>query len=756
MAVRPFFPAMMLQQMPLNVVLPETQNQTDGSATIRGATTPSVKVILNIRQPGSETNKTQTIVKYFTVVSSAAEITFKNLPTGLIIAKLQIENGNIQGWKNLHGATDLVSGSNNLDVSPAGSKLKADLLASALQNAITNDKLMAAGGSNMATNLANALATVDTNTVNPYNTVLNLLIDQVNPTGIVKVQFDNTTDTLTAFDGATQLWQKSYTATEILGTEAIAGIDSSAFQAVRIVQQGFDDYFAIEWRDSSTIVSLITTHNPTTAQWQSLFINKGIFDQIVKISDSDYIIGGFDAIANRPGIWKWNINNNAFANSVTDGSTNLDWEISFSELAYSTMSTNGKVIENLMYDGQGNINAVVKTEDGESKTYLLSLSDGSKTDITPPDFSIDTILTLSYPGSVYAYSSSLEKIKLNLPVNNETAKYALVVVNTSGTSQTIKINPESYVTSRRAEQVNSLRANVLTPQPPNDLAWRYANQTRLQNNMRKKIGLRRSSLTNGAKASMQIRASDNSSEYEGQIKTLYTVSKSYGDGGPMIPRECKLVKIGQYCKIFVDQEEYQGLSAIDGDYKVTDADVEHFATEFDTRIYDLLTNSYAPVYDFDNDGKFTILISPVYAKLGFAGLFNTIHLTPAEYAGTGSNQRDMVGIWSPNEGTSGFQWTGETWREATRETIAHEMQHAANYSAKFWSTGTYNRSAQMEEVWLDEGLSVGVEARYRVMRGDPAGENRFDYWAENPSSTNLTQFSTIFNPFFELRHERSF
>jgi hypothetical protein len=117
----------------LNVVLPETQNQTDGSATIRGATTPSVKVILNIRQPGSETNKTQTIVKYFTVVSSAAEITFKNLPTGLIIAKLQIENGNIQGWKNLHGATDLVSGSNNLDVSPAGSKLKADLLASALQ-----------------------------------------------------------------------------------------------------------------------------------------------------------------------------------------------------------------------------------------------------------------------------------------------------------------------------------------------------------------------------------------------------------------------------------------------------------------------------------------------------------------------------------------------------------------------------------------------------------------------------------------------
>jgi hypothetical protein len=356
---------------------------------------------------------------------------------------------------------------------------------------------------------------------------------------------------------------------------------------------------------------------------------------------------------------------------------------------------------------------------------------------------------LANSASIYEYSSKSEQIGIKVPVNNETAKYALVVVNTSGASQTIKINPESYVTSMRAASVGSVRANVLTAQTSNastDLAQRYANQTRLQNNMRKNIGLRRSSLTDGVKASMQLRASDNSSEYEGQIKTLYTISKSIGDGTPMIPRECKLVKISQYCKIFIDQEEYEGLSAVDGDYKVTNADVEHFATEFDTLIYDLLTNEYAPVYDFDNDGKFTILISPVYAKLGFAGLFNTIHLTPAEYAGTGSNQRDMVAVWSPSLG-NGTLWTGETWREATRETIAHEMQHAANYSAKFWSTGSYNRSAQMEEVWLDEGLSVGVEARYRVMRSDPAGENRFDYWAENPSSTNLTQFSTLFNPF---------
>ncbi|MGM0601590.1 MAG: Ig-like domain-containing protein, partial [Candidatus Rifleibacteriota bacterium] len=367
----------------LNVVLPESEDNLPGNAAIRGATTPSVKVILNIRQPGSETNKVQTLIKNFTVMSSAAEITFSNLPTGLIIAKMQIENGHIQGWKSLHGATDLVSGDNELDISPAGSKLKADLLASALQNAIENDKLMAAGGSTMATNLANALTTVDTDSVNPYNSVLNLLIDQINPTGIVKVEFDNNADTLTAFDGATQLWQKSYTATEILGTTPIAGIETTAFQAVRIVQQGFGDYFAIEWRDPSSLVSLITTHNPSDGQGKNFFINQGIFDQILAISDSEYVIGGFNASEKAPGIWKWNINKTGIVRSLAETSTNLDLEVYFSEIAYSAISTSGNVIENLMYDGQGNINAVIKTEDGESKTYLISLSDGSKTDITP-------------------------------------------------------------------------------------------------------------------------------------------------------------------------------------------------------------------------------------------------------------------------------------------------------------------------------------------------------------------------------------
>jgi hypothetical protein len=47
----------------------------------------------------------------------------------------------------------------------------------------------------------------------------------------------------------------------------------------------------------------------------------------------------------------------------------------------------------------------------------------------------------------------------------------------------------------------------------------------------------------------------------------------------------------------------------------------------------------------------------------------------------------------------------------------------------------------MEEEWLDESLSVGIEARYRLMRGSPLMENRFKMWADSPSSVGLLNFN---------------
>jgi hypothetical protein len=256
-----------------------------------------------------------------------------------------------------------------------------------------------------------------------------------------------------------------------------------------------------------------------------------------------------------------------------------------------------------------------------------------------------------------------------------------------------------------------------------------------------------------------LRASDHKNEAVGNVYPISMVSNSTGLS--YITRNCKLERMTDHCKIFVDQDAFDGLSAKEGVYMVTSDDLNHFAEEFETFIYTLMHNNYGDVYDIDDDGCLSIIISPVYAKIGFAGLFNSIDMTPG--ATTNSNQRDLIGIWSP----SSTKWSGEYWRAATRETIAHEMQHAINYSAKVYPggvarTGISNYDTLLETMWLDESLSVAAEARYRAMRANAgrttyyggqtvidsaANDSRFNYWIQNPSTVKMDDFSYSFNAF---------
>jgi 6-pyruvoyl-tetrahydropterin synthase len=229
-------------------------------------------------------------------------------------------------------------------------------------------------------------------------------------------------------------------------------------------------------------------------------------------------------------------------------------------------------------------------------------------------------------------------------------------------------------------------------------------------------------------ASRSLRAADHSAEQLGDIVQLRIVGDTFGY--TYITRDCKLRRMSDNCKLFVDQGEYQGLSAVEGINAVTEADLDHLIYEFETHIHDLLLNSYGPVYDIDNDGRVSILISPVYSKLNFAGLFNSNNFAN----NSNSNLRDLISLFSPEVAK---KWSRERWREATRETIAHEMQHLVNSSANLY----FNNVGAMEEEWLDESLSVGVEARYRLRRGSPLIENRFTLWAQSPSNVGLLNFS---------------
>lgn len=343
-------------------------------------------------------------------------------------------------------------------------------------------------------------------------------------------------------------------------------------------------------------------------------------------------------------------------------------------------------------------------------------------DLNPTSVVAPGTSVLANDGTMFTYPSSpAANIALKVPVDAQSARFALIVTNPNSTAQTVQLKPESYV-------LGTVKASVMSANstPVSDYNQLLLNQAQLETRLRLMASQR--FVDGSVRASRSLRASDHSGEKVGDIVIMKVVADWWGN--TYVSRSCKLERLGTHCKIFVDQDTYDGLSAVTGGNAVTSSDLDHFLTEFETHIHGLITGSYANFYDIDNDGRVSILISPVYSKLGFAGLFNSNDFAD----NANSNQRDLIALFSPD---SSKNWTGERWREATRETICHEMQHLVNYSAHFY----LNNVNQMEEEWLDESLSVGAEARYRLLRGSPILENRFTLWADSPSSVGLVNFS---------------
>ena len=292
--------------------------------------------------------------------------------------------------------------------------------------------------------------------------------------------------------------------------------------------------------------------------------------------------------------------------------------------------------------------------------------------------------------------------------------------------------------------------------PADSLGEARVRQAQFEEIMRKDFvnSIRNAGGSSAIRQSRSLRLSDHSGEKVGDVVN-FNIIVSYIFGQTYNSRRCKLVRMTDHCKIFVDQDPYEGLSAVIGTYAITEDDLNHIVTEFETYIYPLMNDNYGEVYDIDGDGRLSIVFSPVYPKVGFAGLFNTLHMNPTNPAN--SNQRDMIGIWTPHSLSSSSS-TGKKWLMDSRETIAHEMQHAINFSAKVFPGGVFkyendsnfnaNENSYLEAMWLDESLSVGSEARYRLKRIE-AGlqtsihEARFDSWAKSsPHSYGLTEWAS--------------
>lgn len=342
---------------------------------------------------------------------------------------------------------------------------------------------------------------------------------------------------------------------------------------------------------------------------------------------------------------------------------------------------------------------------------------------------------LTYP-QMAGYSTFLSSITFEIPTPTRQERYGLVLTNVANTTEnrSVTVAPLSYVSgSNRA-------ASLVTagPDAPT-LGQRQPNQIWAEQEMRRRRSLPPAINDAGPQPQAAVRAANNSGEQLFDEVTFNLYSRSvYGMGTDYTRRTCVLRRIGQFCKIFVDKNPSpaRGLSAVTGPNAITEAELDQFVRDFDTVAWPLLRDGYGPTWDVDQDGKVTYVFSPLYTELGFAGLFDTAHLEPSHPQ---TNQRDMVVIFTPDvSGQAGSTWDHERWLPAARETMVHECQHIINYSAHMH----YNNTGFEEAVWLDEALSVSAEARFRINRGDPAGEDRFNSWASGrPNSYALTDFS---------------
>ncbi len=366
----------------LKFVVPNSNDKLAGSTAIRAQTTSTrVKIILTVVKTGYANAKPAILVKFATPDSSGnATVNFENIPVGAALAKIQIESGHIQGWTDFQGASDLAAGSNVMEVAPAGSRMEADLLAGALEDAIKNSTIMAAAGAQTVTNLRNALSSIDTQADNPYSKVLNLLITQLSPAGMIRVVADNTAKTLTGFNGTSQAWQKTYSAVWT-GTDSILGISSANLTATRIVRQGFGNFSMVEWRDATTGYAILTTHKNTDGEGQMLFGHYGKFDQVLPISDTVFVAGAYSIKNSCPALYKWDTGKNAYPANSTSDPSNLEWQRIFTNHTYSSTPTTGSAISNIRIDDSKNMTVIVKLSDGTVRAYRVAISDGTATSL---------------------------------------------------------------------------------------------------------------------------------------------------------------------------------------------------------------------------------------------------------------------------------------------------------------------------------------------------------------------------------------
>lgn len=176
------------------VVLPPTQSETNATNTmniapqtpnavagIRAQTetsTPVVTFKITLLNIGNSANPTFTMIKKANVdASGTAQATFQSVPATSIIADIHIEGGSIGFYRDFHGASDLLSGADNIvDIAPKNSRLVPDILAGAVNQIIASPTAFLKVKTGLVAKILGGLQNLAPYSIDPYSEAVSIYL----------------------------------------------------------------------------------------------------------------------------------------------------------------------------------------------------------------------------------------------------------------------------------------------------------------------------------------------------------------------------------------------------------------------------------------------------------------------------------------------------------------------------------------------------------------------------------------------------
>lgn len=344
-----------------NTIKPAIRCATDGQATLKAS-------LISVF-PGTEGNSQTSLIQKEVPVSADGEanISFSALPETPVIAKIIINGGNLSGKTDFHGASDLKSGDNTLEVSPTGSGHSSDIAAGVMLETIKNPEIVKAAPKNLVSTILNSAQ----NSINQNLTGSELYQDAFNQfitnnlSRLTTLTILQTTSTggLKTSEGS---WDKE-------PAEIWSGItEATGLKARQIIRQGLtaSKMPIVSFSEESKVKFALALINPETGEIEKYFISDGSslsnLSAIQVLPEENSII--LSAVANGlPVLIKWNM-----ANSVVTGwpvtETSVEWTATFPGLTADSKIPYPEVEQMLLEPSERTtLNCVVR----DPKTMML-------------------------------------------------------------------------------------------------------------------------------------------------------------------------------------------------------------------------------------------------------------------------------------------------------------------------------------------------------------------------------------------------